>query len=72
MLPFFQENLPIFTGIFYIFHREPHDFLSEPKNRGIDKKISIPGKSIDTSPITMLSRQILNVFSKAVGSTSFS
>ncbi len=47
MLPFFQENLPIFTGKFYIFRRKTHDFLSKLKNQGIDK-ISIPEKSIDT------------------------
>ncbi len=49
MLPFFQENLPIFRGKFYVFHRKTHNFLSKPKNQGIDEKISIPEKSIDTS-----------------------
>ncbi len=52
MLPFFTENLPIFTRKFYILHRKTHNFSSKPKNQGIDKKISIPEKSIDTSPIT--------------------
>ncbi len=48
MLPFFQENLPIITGKFYVFRRKTHDFSSKLKNQGIDKKISIPEKSIDT------------------------
>ncbi len=45
MLLFFQENLPIFTGKFYVFRRKTHDFSSKPRNQGIDKKIE---KSIDT------------------------
>ncbi len=52
MLPFLKENLSIFTGKFYVFHRKTHDSSSKPKNQGINKKISIPEKSIDTSPIT--------------------
>ncbi len=52
MLPFFQENLLIFTGKFFVFRRKTHDFSSKSKNQSIDKKISIPEKSIDTSPIT--------------------
>ncbi len=53
MLPLFQENLSIFTGKFYIFRRETHDFSGKPKNQRINKKISIPEKSVNTSPITI-------------------
>ncbi len=59
MLPFFKEKLPIFRGKFYIFHRKTHDFSSKPKNQGIDKKISIQEKSIDTSPITKTSAPVV-------------
>ncbi len=36
MLPFFKENLPLFTGKFYVFHRKTHDFSSKLKNQGIE------------------------------------
>ncbi len=65
MLPFFfKENLAIFTGKFHALHRKIHNFSSKLKNQGIDKKISIPEKNIDTSPVTISGNELVDIATK--------